>query len=159
MTTLSTHMLTPAQSQRQLAADLTLAASQDLSLPRNQPRRSSLRPRASSTTVAIDIAQTRPTDAADVSPVSTSRLVGHLHADAEARGEAAQGLNRPVEPLALDGGRGALPTHPFANSTSKLELIPSGNADNIDVAEEAALYDELCRTYEDETEQVRDQSV
>ncbi|KIM38455.1 hypothetical protein M413DRAFT_447714 [Hebeloma cylindrosporum] len=44
--------------------------------------------------------------------------------------------------------------HPFANSTSKLELIPSESTtlDGINVEEEARLYDELCRTYEDETD-------
>ena len=49
------------------------------------------------------------------------------------------------------------PVHPFANSTSKLELIPSSTtttADGIDVEEEARLYDELCRNYEEETDDV-----
>lgn len=46
--------------------------------------------------------------------------------------------------------------HPFAHSTAKLELIPNASirADGIDVEAEAQLYDELCRTYEDETENV-----
>ncbi|KAF5323242.1 hypothetical protein D9619_013507 [Psilocybe cf. subviscida] len=151
MATLATH--TVSESQRQLAADLTLATSQDIALPRNQPRRTSLRPRASSTTVAIDIAQARPTEAVEVTPGSTSRLAGHLHADAKARSEATQGLTTSGEPLGDAAGRGTPPPHPFANSKSKLELISSENSDGIDVAEEAALYDDLCRTYEDETEQ------
>jgi hypothetical protein len=157
MATLATH--TVSQSQRQLAADLTLATSQDISLPRNQPRRTSLRPRASSTTVAIDIAQARPTGRAEVTPASTSQLAGQLHADAQARSETTQGLPMSREPLEDAAGRGAPPRHPFANSKSKLELIPSGTADGIDVAEEAALYDDLCRTYEDETEGVRSHSL
>jgi hypothetical protein len=46
--------------------------------------------------------------------------------------------------------------HPFAHSTAKLELIPaSTSADGIDVEEEARLYDDLCRTYEDATDNVR----
>ena len=47
--------------------------------------------------------------------------------------------------------------HSFANSTSKLELIPSRTAttvDGINVEEEARLYDQLCRSYEDETDDV-----
>ena len=45
--------------------------------------------------------------------------------------------------------------HPFANSTAKLELIPETTKDGgIDVEAEARLYDELCRTYEDETDDV-----
>ena len=40
--------------------------------------------------------------------------------------------------------------HPFAASTAKLEILPSSaNSDMIDVEEEARLYDELCRNYED----------
>ncbi|KJA20553.1 hypothetical protein HYPSUDRAFT_123533, partial [Hypholoma sublateritium FD-334 SS-4] len=44
--------------------------------------------------------------------------------------------------------------HPFAHSTAKLELVPNASirGDGIDVEAEAQLYDELCRTYEDETE-------
>ncbi|PPR05201.1 hypothetical protein CVT24_010301 [Panaeolus cyanescens] len=44
-----------------------------------------------------------------------------------------------------------IPVHPFANSTAKLEVLIS-NPDKIDVEEEARLYDELCRTYENDTE-------
>lgn len=45
--------------------------------------------------------------------------------------------------------------HPFAHSTAKLELIPATTGgDGIDVEAEALLYDELCRTYEDETDDV-----
>lgn len=41
--------------------------------------------------------------------------------------------------------------HPFASSTAKLEIIRSSltSHNNIDVEEEARLYDELCRNYED----------
>lgn len=45
--------------------------------------------------------------------------------------------------------------HPFASSTSKLEVIRSAT-DKIDVEEEARLYDELCRNYE---EDIDDDSV
>ena len=47
--------------------------------------------------------------------------------------------------------------HPFATSTSKLELIPSSTkttVDGINVEEEARLYDQLCRSYDDETDDV-----
>ena len=41
-------------------------------------------------------------------------------------------------------------SHPFAGSTGKLEILPSSaNSDMIDIEEEARLYDELCRNYED----------
>uniref|UniRef100_A0A8H8CE75 Endosomal/vacuolar adapter protein YPT35 n=1 Tax=Psilocybe cubensis TaxID=181762 RepID=A0A8H8CE75_PSICU len=44
-------------------------------------------------------------------------------------------------------------SHPFAHTTAKLVLIPSvSTVDGIDVEEEARLYDELSRTYEDETD-------
>ena len=40
--------------------------------------------------------------------------------------------------------------HPFADSTAKLEILPSSaNSDMIDVEEEARLYNELCRNYDD----------
>ena len=42
--------------------------------------------------------------------------------------------------------------HPFASSTAKLEIIPSSAL--IDVEEEARLYDELCRDYEEDTNSV-----
>ena len=46
--------------------------------------------------------------------------------------------------------------HPFAGSTSKLEILPSSaNSDMIDVEEEARLYDELCRNYEEDSNSVR----
>lgn len=46
--------------------------------------------------------------------------------------------------------------HPFEHSAAKLELIPaSTSADGIDVEEESRLYDDLCRTYEDATDDVR----
>lgn len=42
--------------------------------------------------------------------------------------------------------------HPFAGSTAKLEIIPSSTTSNkIDVEEEARLYDELCRDYEEDS--------
>ena len=46
--------------------------------------------------------------------------------------------------------------HPFAHTTSKLELLPSGSGSRgtIDVEEEARLYDELSRVYEDDTDDV-----
>ena len=45
--------------------------------------------------------------------------------------------------------------HPFAGSTAKLEILPSStNSDKIDVEEEARLYDELCRNYEDDSDSV-----
>lgn len=62
-------------------------------------------------------------------------------------------LTPPCEPHIEAGPQ----VHPFANSTSKLELIPpslSTTVDGIDVEEEARLYDELCRSYEDETDAV-----
>ena len=41
--------------------------------------------------------------------------------------------------------------HPFAGSTAKLEIIPSSATSNkIDVEEEARLYDELCRSCDDD---------
>jgi hypothetical protein len=41
--------------------------------------------------------------------------------------------------------------HPFAGSTAKLEILASSaNSDMIDVEEEARLYDELCRNYDEE---------
>lgn len=44
------------------------------------------------------------------------------------------------------------PIHPFASSTAKLEIIPSSaTSHKIDVEEEARLYDELCRNYEEDT--------
>ena len=55
------------------------------------------------------------------------------------------------------GDTAAPQVHPFANSTSKLELIPSSTTttvDGINVEEEARLYDQLCRSYEDETDDV-----
>ena len=46
--------------------------------------------------------------------------------------------------------------HPFAGSTAKLEILPSSaNSDMIDVEEEARLYDELCRNYEEDSDSVR----
>jgi hypothetical protein len=46
--------------------------------------------------------------------------------------------------------------HPFAGSTAKLEiLLSSANSDMIDVEEEARLYDELCRNYEEDPDSVR----
>jgi len=43
--------------------------------------------------------------------------------------------------------------HPFAGSTGKLEILPSSaNSDMIDVEEEARLYDELCRNYEEDSD-------
>jgi DNA polymerase III delta prime subunit len=46
--------------------------------------------------------------------------------------------------------------HPFASSTAKLEILPSSaNSDMIDVEEEARLYDELCRNYEEDSDSVR----
>lgn len=46
--------------------------------------------------------------------------------------------------------------HPFAGSSAKLVLIPANEtADGIDVEEEARLYDELSRSYEDGTDDVR----
>ncbi|KAF9044070.1 hypothetical protein BJ165DRAFT_1479129 [Panaeolus papilionaceus] len=56
--------------------------------------------------------------------------------------------SRPVVPTSP---RPATLVHPFANSTAKLEVLIS-NPDKIDVEEEARLYDELCRTYENDTE-------
>ncbi|KAF9475483.1 hypothetical protein BDN70DRAFT_898149 [Pholiota conissans] len=48
---------------------------------------------------------------------------------------------------------GAAGQHPFARTTARLELIPpSTSVDGIDVEEESRLYDDLCRTYEDETD-------
>ena len=45
--------------------------------------------------------------------------------------------------------------HPFAGSTAKLEILPSSaNSDKIDVEEEARLYDELCRSYEEDSDSV-----
>jgi len=46
--------------------------------------------------------------------------------------------------------------HPFAHTTSKLELLPSGSGSGgtIDVEEETRLYDELSRVYEDDTDDV-----
>ena len=45
--------------------------------------------------------------------------------------------------------------HPFASSTAKLEILQSSaNSDMIDVEEEARLYDELCRNYEEDTDSV-----
>jgi hypothetical protein len=45
--------------------------------------------------------------------------------------------------------------HPFAGSTAKLEILPSSaNSDRIDVEEEARLYDELCRNYEEDSDSV-----
>lgn len=45
--------------------------------------------------------------------------------------------------------------HPFASSTAKLEIIPSSaTSDKIDIEEEARLYDELCRSYEEDTDTV-----
>lgn len=46
------------------------------------------------------------------------------------------------------------PIHPFASSTAKLEIIPSSATSHIDVEEEARLYDELCRNYEEDTASV-----
>ncbi|KAF8148042.1 Phox homologous domain-containing protein [Crassisporium funariophilum] len=52
------------------------------------------------------------------------------------------------------------PVHPFANSKAKLEIIPSSTAnDKIDVEAEARLFDELCRSYEDETEAAPPESI
>ena len=46
--------------------------------------------------------------------------------------------------------------HPFAGSTAKLEILPSSaNSDMIDVEEEARLYDEFCRNYEEDSNSVR----
>ena len=60
-------------------------------------------------------------------------------------------------PLREPHVEGAPQVHPFANSTSRLELIPPSSSitvDGINVEEEARLYDELCRSYEDETDAV-----
>lgn len=47
--------------------------------------------------------------------------------------------------------------HPFVSSDAKLVLIPSSStADGIDIEEEARLYDELSRSYEDGTDDVCD---
>ena len=46
--------------------------------------------------------------------------------------------------------------HPFADSTAKLEILPSSaNSDMIDVEEEARLYNELCRNYDEDSDSVR----
>jgi len=44
--------------------------------------------------------------------------------------------------------------HPFANTTSKLEIVKPSTSGDIDVEEEATLYEELCRNYEAETDDV-----
>lgn len=44
--------------------------------------------------------------------------------------------------------------HPFANTTSKLEIVKPSTSGDIDVEEEAKLYDELCCDYEAETDNV-----
>jgi hypothetical protein len=44
--------------------------------------------------------------------------------------------------------------HPFANTTSKLEILKPSTSGDIDVEGEAKLYDELCRNYEAETDDV-----
>ena len=50
--------------------------------------------------------------------------------------------------------------HPFAGSTGKLEILPSSaNSDMIDVEEEARLYDELCRNYEEDSDSVSHKSL
>ena len=50
--------------------------------------------------------------------------------------------------------------HPFAGSTGKLEILPSSaNSDMIDVEEEARLYDELCRNYEEDSDTVSYKSL
>lgn len=42
--------------------------------------------------------------------------------------------------------------HPFANTTSKLEIVKPSTSGDIDVEEEAKLYHELCCDYEAETD-------
>ena len=44
--------------------------------------------------------------------------------------------------------------HPFANTTSKLEIVRPSTSGDIDVEEEVQLYDDLCRDNEAETDEV-----
>ena len=44
--------------------------------------------------------------------------------------------------------------HPFANTTSKLEILRPSTSGDIDVEEEVQLYDDLCRDNEAETDEV-----
>jgi hypothetical protein len=44
--------------------------------------------------------------------------------------------------------------HPFASSTSKLEILHPVTASGIDVEEEARLYEELCEAYENDVRNV-----
>ena len=44
-------------------------------------------------------------------------------------------------------------SHPFAGSTGNLEILPSlANSYMIHIEEEARLYDELCRNYEEDSD-------
>ncbi|KAF8956778.1 hypothetical protein BDZ97DRAFT_1849600, partial [Flammula alnicola] len=97
-----------------------------------------LRPRAPSTTVYV----------------STASASGSASASSPQPNTTPQPSRKPQRPSEPELQPQADPVHPFAHSTAKLELIPTTtNADGINVEEESRLYDDLCRTYEDETDE------